>query len=128
MREITPIEFLAAFRPNRTAFHTDHRPDEILVALMTDDGQAGGAMILAGDRAREAGMLWSHRPGAGAEVLAELVRRGARRLDATGEGLRAYYERQGWHVTRTYEWDDSLAAPGWDYAANGRPNIYQMEI
>ena len=44
-----------------------------------------------------------------------------------GEHLCELYESFGFEVTKTYDWDDSLAPDNWDYARYGRPKVYDLQ-
>lgn len=66
-------------------------------------------------------------PGNGMRLFDFLRDEGGSKLDCIGDHLRESYEAHGFHVTKTIKWDDQYAPEGWDYAAKGRPNIYEME-
>lgn len=118
-------EFLAAFAavPVEDRLYVD---EPLLVAtyILSEDGKAGAALL--GDCITA---LFNVGPsGQGAAILRRCISMGGKRLNCLGDGLRTFYERNGFRVTETLGWDDSMAPEGWDTASRGRPNLYLMEV
>lgn len=93
--------------------------------FMTPDRRAG---FLVDDRG-DFGNLFNNGsavPGAGRDAIASAVENGALTLDAYHGFLPALYAQFGWVPTEAVRWSDEFAPPGWDYAANGRPDVIIM--
>ncbi len=66
-------------------------------------------------------------PGSGRRMIEKLVEEGATCLSCIGDHLRTVYERFGFGVVETLEWEERYAPDGWDYEKWDRPSIYVME-
>jgi hypothetical protein len=126
---VDPGEFSATFNGVRNAdrrtrlMTTEHEPSYYTKAFLTSDGKAGVA--LHGDEIVNLFNKGGGR-GAGRMMLRKAVEEGGRRLDATGEFLRKFYESEGFEVTDKVEFDPKFAPDEWDTARDNRPNIYFM--
>jgi len=97
--------------------HRDHNPrapyldpaPAIDARCFLADGHTGCAITPDG----EITCLFSSVPGGGAAILAHAIAAGGTHLHCLGDGLRRYYERQGFRVTATYPWDPTQAPPDW---------------
>lgn len=97
--------------------------------FLSKDGKTGGALKPGPDGSTEIVSVFNApdgQKGGGKKMMERLISEGGDRLDCLGDGLRGYYEKLGFKVTETMEWDDQYAPAGWDYKAHGRPNVYVM--
>jgi hypothetical protein len=131
-REATPPEFDAPFREalagEHGAYLTDYKPHERAghKLLLSRDSKAGAAVKPDGDIV-SVFRLPGGTKGDGQRMLRAAVENGGTKLDAFGEGLRKFYEQQGFRVVDSVAWDDKYAPKGWNYERDGRPRVYFME-
>lgn len=136
IRRVDARRFYSRFRraladPKRGPYLTPYKRRDFrrMETYLHPSGNAGGA-IKDTPEGRELVSLFRIGPpkGAGAEVMATLIEKGADRLDCIGDGLRVIYEAAGFEVVKTIPWDDEFAPKGWDYPSQGRPMIYVMVL
>jgi GNAT superfamily N-acetyltransferase len=138
VEEVDAATFHKAFQPalnsKRGAYLSPYTEEEFakMTLFLSADGMYGGAVKTADDGVKEAVSLFNvggaKTSGGGIVALEQAVAAGATRLDCLGEGLKDKYEKVGFVVTETIEWDDKYAPDGWDYEKWGRPSVYVMEL
>lgn len=114
----------------RGAFLSLYEPHEYdrMRCYSAEGGKVGGALKDHGDGRVEIVSLFNNGggPGAGLRMFRHLMDEGGNYAECYGDQLRALYEKAGFKVTDAYEFDDSLAAPDWNYKRDGRPNYYLL--
>jgi hypothetical protein len=126
--------FQKALNSKRGAYLSPYTEEEFakMTLFLSADGMYGGAVKTADDGVKEAVSLFNvggaKTSGGGIVALEQAVAAGATRLDCLGKGLKKKYEKVGFVVTETINWDDKYAPDGWDYEKEGRPSIYIMEL
>jgi GNAT superfamily N-acetyltransferase len=138
VEEVDAATFHKAFQPalnsKRGAYLSPYTEEEFakMTLFLSADGMYGGAVKTADDGVKEAVSLFNvggaKTSGGGIVALEQAVAAGATRLDCLGKGLKKKYEKVGFVVTETIEWDDKYAPDGWDYEKEGRPSVYVMEL
>ena len=140
--ETTPerfVEFRDKLPPDRRAFLTLYSIDEIRDKIkkgakifQTADGTAGYMLVPWEGKPGEYDLCNVFRipggtPGAGQAAVADAISRGATTLDCLGDRLAEIYHAFGFKVYKVEPFNDAYAPPDWDYAKNGRPNVYYMK-
>lgn len=138
VRPAHPSEFKQAFDQafppgSEFANHVTHYTEEQLGQMKTflsSDGKAGVVIHDHGDGRIEATALFNTgtTKGAGLAMLAHAVSKGANYVECYGPVLNKLYESLGFKVIDRFPFDDSLAAPGWDYEKHGRPDYHTMKL
>lgn len=101
---------------------------EQMRTFLAHDGKVGGALKDHGDGRVEVVSLFNNGGprGSGLQLAEYLMAQGGNYAECYGDDLRVMYEGKGFAVEESHPFDRSLAAPDWDYAANGTPNYYTM--
>lgn len=116
VQQVDPLTFRAAYdqaragdRGHALTDYTDAERSEMTL-LLNADKTAGAAIKPDGDIVNVFRLPGAPK-GAGAAMVREALKRGGYKLDATGSGLRKFYEGLGFKTYRTEKWDPAYGEP-----------------
>jgi hypothetical protein len=116
----------------RKIFVTEVKPADVAAhiknggSMHVSDSRKVGALVT--DKGTVGNLFNSNGPGAGREMLLDLIENGdAKTLDCFDGFLPEYYKQFGFVEYKRVKWNDAYAPKKWDYGKHGRPDIVYMK-